>query len=65
VQKSLGFAGSETVGTFHNATLDLDRIELMCFKVNDAAMTSRWAAINQPQATSKSEWREDTTRLKS
>jgi len=42
-------------GTFHNATLDLDRIELMCFVVlNDAAMTSEWSH-RQPSATSKSE----------
>ena len=31
VQKSRGFADSETAGTFHNAAFD--RIELMCFVV--------------------------------
>ena len=42
VQKSRGFADSGTAGRFHNATLDLDRIEtdVLC-SVNDAVMTSR------------------------
>ena len=54
----------ERRGTFHNATLDLDRIELMCFVVlNDAAMTSEWSH-RQPSSDFQIRVRQNTPQRK-
>ncbi len=60
---------SQTVerrGTFHNATLDLDRIELMCFVVvNDAGNDEQESRHHQPSSDFRIRVRQNTPQWRS